>query len=32
MYKVKPRHASFAAYAAFTLAGFVLEAWEERGQ
>jgi hypothetical protein len=29
-YKVKPRHARLAAHAAFTLASFVLEAWEER--
>jgi hypothetical protein len=30
-YKLKPRHARLAAHAAFTLASFVLEAWQERG-
>lgn len=30
-YKLKPRHARLAAHAAFTLASFVLEAWEGRG-
>ena len=31
VYKLKPRHARLAVHAAFTLASFVLEAWEERG-
>jgi abortive infection Abi-like protein len=31
VYKLKPRHARLAAHAAFTLASFVLEAWDERG-
>jgi hypothetical protein len=29
-YKLKPRHARLAAYAAFTLAGYILEALGER--
>jgi len=29
-YKLKPRHARLAAHAAFTLASFLLEAWNER--
>ena len=29
-YRLKPRHARLAAHAAFTLASFVLEAWQER--
>lgn len=29
-YKIKPRHARLAAHASFTLAGFVLEAWDEQ--
>lgn len=31
VYKLKPRHARLAVHAAFTLASFVLEAWDERG-
>jgi hypothetical protein len=30
-YKLKPRHARLAAHAAFTLASYVLEAWQGRG-
>jgi Abortive infection C-terminus len=30
LYKVKPRHARLAAHAAFTLATFLVEAWNER--
>jgi len=30
-YKLKPRHARLAAHAAFTLASYILEAWQERG-
>jgi Abortive infection C-terminus len=30
IYKLKPRHARLASHAAFTLASFVLEAWQER--
>ena len=30
VYKLKPRHARLAAHAAFTLASFVLETWNER--
>jgi hypothetical protein len=29
-YKVKPRHARLASHAAFTLATFIIETWEER--
>lgn len=31
VYKLKPRHARLAAHAAFSLASFVLEAWNEHG-
>jgi hypothetical protein len=30
-YKLKPRHARLTSHAAFTLAVFIIETWEQRG-